>query len=171
MREHAEDTIWWTIKSAVEFNAHRRTIVLFHANTTNPFTWIDNTNAAWEPLTAILSKLNPRTIAINTHHDVAHASGMHVGEMEVLRERIGEEWVRKFMQIPEMMVVEFVGRRTDVGTGMGTEGLLEMYRKLEETTWAIVEEAFSEKVVVPGRTTTDVRFLLSVLIFPHILLS
>lgn len=29
-REHAEDTIWWSIKNVTDFAAHRRTVVLFH---------------------------------------------------------------------------------------------------------------------------------------------
>lgn len=171
MREHAEDTIWWTIRSATEFNAHRRTVVLFHqgnnantnstnsTNTTlqNPLTWIDNTDAVWEPLNAALAALNPRIIAINTHRYVAHAGGMHVGEMEVLVERLDEQWVERFVQVPEMMVVEFVGGRVDVGLGVEGGSVLEWYRKLEETTWAVVEEAFSGRVVRPGITTTDVR--------------
>ena len=164
MREHAEDTIWWTIKSATEFNAHRRTIVLFHTQTNsssnplpNPLTWIDNTNSAWAPLLSTLSSLDPRAVAVNTHHDIGHAGGMHVGEMEVLRERLGKKWVDKFLQVPEMMVVEFVGRRVDVGLVAEGGGVLEWYRKLEETTWAVVEEAFSERVVIPRETTTDVR--------------
>ena len=168
MRELSEDTIWWTIKSATEFNAHRRTIVLFHNGTTpftnldngnplpNPLTWIDNTNSAWEPLISTLATLNPRTIAVNTHRDFAHAGGMHVGEMEVLRERLGSNWTERFIQTPEMMVIEFIGRRVDVGLRVEGGSVLDWYRKLEETTWAVVEEAFSDKVVAAGRTTTDV---------------
>lgn len=30
---------------------------------------------------------------------------------------------------------------------------LPWYRRMQETAWAIIEEAFSEKVIVPGKTT------------------
>jgi hypothetical protein len=36
------------------------------------------------------------------------------------------------------------------------EGQLEWYKKLQETTWAMISEAFSEKVITPGETSTEV---------------
>ncbi len=33
---------------------------------------------------------------------------------------------------------------------------LDWYRKLQSTAWAMIEEGFSEKVIIPGETTTQV---------------
>ncbi len=74
---------------------------------------------------------------------------MHVGEMEVLKEELGEEWTGKFVNVP-MLAVEYVTARVP--------GQLEYYRMMQDMTWAMVEEAFSERAVKPGMTTTDVRF-------------
>ncbi|KAI5120926.1 hypothetical protein M0805_002906 [Coniferiporia weirii] len=151
-REHAEDTIWWSIKPATAFAAHRRTVVLFHTNASslagkpNPLTWIDNTGAVWPELRAILEQYAPRRIAVNVDRDIAFAGGMHVGEMEVLKEELGERWTSKFVNVP-MLAVEFVSRRVP--------GQIAYFRKMQETVWAMLEEAFSERVVVPGETTTE----------------
>lgn len=152
-REHAEDTIWWSIKSATEFAAHRRTVVLFHSNTSalagqpNPLSWIDNTGAVWPELRAIFEDYKPEKIAVNTDRNIAFAGGMHVGELDVLHEELGDAWTSRFVNVP-MLAVEYVSRRVP--------GQIEYYRKMQETTWALIEEAFSERVVVPGITTTEV---------------
>lgn len=152
-REHAEDTIWWSIKSATEFAAHRRTVVLFHTNTSalagqpNPLSWIDNTGAVWPALRGVLSSYNPQKIAVNTDRAHAFAGGMHVGELAVLREELGARWTSRFVDVP-MLAIEYVSRRVPVQ--------VEHYRRMQETAWALMEEAFSERVVVPGVTTTEV---------------
>ena len=51
-----------------------------------------------------------------------------------------------------MLGVEYVATRV--------EGQLEWYQKLQESAWAMVTEAFSEKVIVPGVTTSQVRAIL-----------
>lgn len=49
-----------------------------------------------------------------------------------------------------MVAVEYIG--TMVG------GRLEWYKKLQETAWAMITEAFSERVITAGETTTEVSF-------------
>ncbi|EJD00919.1 uncharacterized protein FOMMEDRAFT_88640 [Fomitiporia mediterranea MF3/22] len=151
-REHAEDTIWWSIKSATEFAAHRRTVVLFHTNTSslagqpNPLLWIDNTGDVWPELRNILKSYNPDRIMVNTNRDIAFAGGMHVGEMAVLEEELGQRWTGRFVNVP-MLAVEFVSRRLP--------GQIEYFAKMQETIWAMLEEAFSERAVVPDKTSTE----------------
>lgn len=156
-REHAEDTIWWSIKTATDFAAHRRTVVLFHANTSslmgrpNPMIWIDNTGDVWTELRETLSAYEPEKIVVNIDHDIAFAGGMHVGEMEVLKEELGEQWTKKLVNVP-MLAVEFVSLRVPEQ--------IHYYRKMQEIIWAMLEEAFSARTVVPGITTTNVKQLL-----------
>ncbi|KAL7282550.1 hypothetical protein ACG7TL_004021 [Trametes sanguinea] len=151
-REYAEDTIWWSIKNATEYAPHRRTVLLFHANTSslagrpNPLKWVDNTGAVWPELREILAQYNPRRIALNTDKDVAFGGGLHVGEYEVLAEELGENWMERTVNEP-MLGIEYVATRVP--------GQLKYYRDLQETTWAIVEEAFSEQVITPGTTSTE----------------
>ncbi|KAI0650544.1 hypothetical protein C8Q79DRAFT_998370 [Trametes meyenii] len=151
-REYAEDTVWWSVKDATEYAPHRRTVLLFHTNTStlteqpNPLRWVDNTGAVWPELRTILRAYDPRRIALNTDKDVAFGGGLHVGEYEVLARELGEDWIERTVNEP-MLGIELVAARVP--------GQLEYYRKLQETTWALIEEAFSERVITPGITTTE----------------
>lgn len=94
---------------------------------------------------AVLEKHDPKRIAIDTHPEIAFSSGMHAGELRAAKEALKEPWTDRFVDEP-MVAVEYIGTQI--------EARLPWYRKLQETAWAIIDEAFSEKVVEPGKTTT-----------------
>ncbi len=154
-REHAEDTIWWSIKNATAFDAHRRTVILFHsgqsttAGLPNPLVWVDNTGRVWPELRATLEKHNFSRIILNTDRNIAFAGGLHVGEYQTLMEELGEKWMKRVANEP-MLAIEYVATRVD--------DQLPYYQKMQETAWALLEEGFSEKIVQPGITTTEVCF-------------
>lgn len=81
--------------------------------------------------------------------DIAFASGLHVGEYENVVGEFGPYWAERLVSVP-MLAVEFVGTMPKGG------GRLRWYRKLMETAWAMIAEGFSEEVIVPGKTTTEV---------------
>ncbi|KDQ64369.1 hypothetical protein JAAARDRAFT_52322 [Jaapia argillacea MUCL 33604] len=149
-REHAEDPIWWSIKNATDFAAHRRTVVLFLANPlpqqTNPVVWVDNTGKVWGELLDILEASDPQKIVLNVDHNIAFSGGLHVGEFEVLQAELGSKWKERFVNQP-MIGIEYVATRV--------RSQLEYYRMLQETTWAMIAEAFSEAVIKPEITTTE----------------
>ncbi|KAL5316714.1 hypothetical protein ACEPPN_015764 [Leptodophora sp. 'Broadleaf-Isolate-01'] len=149
-REYAEDTAFWSLKSATQFSARRRTVNLYIANPTpgtpSAYTWIDNTPSVYTSIASILTAQNPSKIAINTHANIAFSSGLHVGELAEMKQNLGEKWTSRFVDRP-MVAVEFIGTMV--------EGRLEWYRKLQETAWAMIGEAFSERVIEPGVTTTE----------------
>ncbi|KAF8165472.1 hypothetical protein B0H34DRAFT_240721 [Crassisporium funariophilum] len=151
-REHAEDTIWKSMKNATDFDSHRRTVLLFHANQSslagapNPLKWVDNTGAVWPEMRATLAKYQPNRIVLNTDEDIAFAGGLGVGELAVLSRELGEEWMKKTVNIP-MLAVEYVASRVS--------GQLVYYQKMQEIVWAMLEEGFSHTVIEPGVTTTE----------------
>lgn len=153
-REHAEDVIWWSIKNATDFDAHRRTIILFHNKSNeqlpNPMKWVDNTGSAWLELINALETLGMQRIAINVDSDINFASGLHVGEMNALQANIFKVWDGQLMNVP-MLGVEYVATRVD--------GMLEYYHDLQEIVWAMLEEGFSHKAIEPGVTTTVVSMI------------
>lgn len=128
--------------------------MLFHTNTSslvgqpNPLKWVDNTGAVWSELLDILQTFNPERIAVNIDRNIAFGGGLHVGEWEVLQEQLGAKWVQRMVNEP-MLGIEFVAGRVS--------GQIEYYRLMQETTWALIEEAFSERVITPGVTSTEVR--------------
>ncbi|GAP86661.2 putative xaa-Pro aminopeptidase family enzyme [Rosellinia necatrix] len=147
-REYAEDTVFWALKEATQFSARRRTTHLFLAaprdGAREAYSWIDNTAAVWEDLRAIFAAQRPASIALNTHPEIAFASGLHAGELDTISAALGEEWADRFVLEP-MLPVEVVATMVP--------GRLPWYRRMQETAWAIIEEAFSAKVIVPGKTT------------------
>jgi hypothetical protein len=153
-REHAEDTVFWSLKRAEQFAARRRTLQLFVANPTpgtpSSYTWIDNTPAVWSELLSILLDQDPSKIAINVDHDIAFSSGLHVGEFDEITSQLGEKWTSRFVAVP-MIGVEFVATMV--------KDQLTWYRNLQSTSWAMISEAFSKKVIIPGVTTTEVMLL------------
>ncbi|KAI0839396.1 hypothetical protein F5Y06DRAFT_265346 [Hypoxylon sp. FL0890] len=148
-REYAEDTVFWALKEATQFSARRRTTHLFLADPTDgtpsSYSWVENTEALWEDLRKILAAQRPRSIALNTHPEIAFAGGLHAGELDAVIKGIGEEWKGKFVLEP-MLGVELVATMV--------KGRLPWYKKMMETAWAIIEEGFSEKVIVPGKSTS-----------------
>lgn len=148
-REYAEDTVFWALKEHTQFSARRRTTQLIFANATgdspSTYEWIDNTPLVWSELKDILAERQPRTIALNTHSELAFSSGLHAGELDAIESALGEEWADRFILEP-MIAVEVVATMVDSRLGW--------YRKLMETAWAIIEEAFSSKHIKPGETTT-----------------
>lgn len=109
---------------------------------------MDNTGAVWPELLRVLRDFNPHRIALNTDKFIAFGGGLHVGEYEALAEELGEGWMERTVNEP-MLAVEYVATRVPEQ--------LAYYRDLQEITWALIEEAFSEKVITPGITTTEVR--------------
>jgi hypothetical protein len=151
-KEYAEDTVFWSLKSAKQFSARRRTVNLFIANPTkgtpSSYTWIDNTPQVWVDILDVLEKQNPSKIAINADEGSAFSSGLHVGEFGVFKSELGVKWAERFV-VERMVAIEFVGTMVP--------GRLEWYEKLQHTAWAMISEGFSSNVIVPGETTTNVR--------------
>lgn len=149
-KEYAEDTAFWSLKSATQFSARRRTIQLFLANVTDgspsSYTWIDITPHVWSNVLAVLEKQNPASIAINIDPQIAFSGGLHVGELDNILLELGS-WSKRLVSVP-MLAVEFIGTMP--------KAQLSWYKKLQETTWAMISDGFSEKVITPGRTTTAV---------------
>lgn len=152
-REYAEDTVFWALKEATQFSARRRTTHLFLADPAggapSSYSWIENTDAVWEDLRRILAAQKPRSIALNTHPEIAFSGGLHAGELDAVVKGVGEEWKDRFVLEP-MLGVEVVATMV--------KGRLPWYHKMMETAWAIIEEGFSEKIIVPGKSTSWVSY-------------
>lgn len=86
---------------------------------------------------------------------------MHAGELYEIEKQLGEKWSKRFVK-ESMIGVEVVGTMPE-----GKEGdRLGWYRGLMETAWACIGETFSERVIRPGITSTEVSDpILSVCVF------
>ena len=142
------------MKSATQFSARRRTTSIFFANakddTASSYTWIDNTAELWKNLRSVLSINDPASIVINIDQDIAFSGGLHAGESMLIQEQLGMPWNDRLIVEP-MVAVEYVGTMP--------KAQLSWYRKLMETAWAMITEGFSQRVISPGETTTEVSSL------------
>lgn len=153
--EHGEDTVFWSLKSPLAFAARRRTVQLFIANPKHglkeSYTWIDNTPAVWFELNDVLEKQDPGMIVVNAGN-IAFSGGLRVGEMEQMNTWLPKKWTQMFVNVP-MIGLEIVATMPKDQLGW--------YKLMMETAWAMITDGFSERVVVPGETSTaDVEWWL-----------
>ena len=161
-REYNEDPVLLTLLPAPAMGARRRTILVF---TRQPDGTVERLTVArygqgdfyqscWDPseeeqydcLVRLIRERNPAKIGINFSEDFAFGDGLSHYEFGLLTEALGPElsnrlvsawrlclgWLER--RIPEEMVV---------------------YPGLVEIGHAIIAEAFSQRVIQPGITTTD----------------
>ncbi|TDZ67372.1 hypothetical protein CTRI78_v002912 [Colletotrichum trifolii] len=163
-REYAEETVFWSLKPATAFSARRRTTCLYLAeplasSARQPGCIVGWTTDVWDLLKQHLAAANPSTIAVNAHPEIAFASGLHAGEYQAMAAGLGGEWTSRMVVKPEI-AVEYIASQP--------AAKLPQYREIMETAWAMIARAFSEEVVVPGRTTTgDVEWWLREEIIAH----
>lgn len=150
-REYAEDTVFWSMKTFEQFSARRRTTSIFFANPKgdgpSSYTWIDNTAEVWTQMREVLTEHDPYSIAVNVDSQIAFSSGLHAGESMLLTQELGSPWKDRLVAVP-MIAVEYIATMP--------KSQLPWYRKMMETAWAMISEAFSESVITPGKTTTEV---------------
>ncbi|KAK4162380.1 hypothetical protein QBC43DRAFT_302142 [Cladorrhinum sp. PSN259] len=151
-KEYAEDTTFWSLKSSTEFSARRRTTILFLAhNLTHPvIKYVDNTPSLWPALNKILKEQQHslKRIAVNNHPEIAFASGLHAGEYDLVKTGLSDSVKTKLVTEP-MVAVEYVATMPSCHSRKG------WYKRLQETAWSVIHEAFSESVIEPGKTTTE----------------
>lgn len=86
---------------------------------------------------------DPRTIAINRSRTISMADGITASLLEYLEEAIGPDYAARLVS-SEPLVIDYVSHRTP--------GELEVSIEASWRTYNIIRRAFSNEVVVPGRT-------------------
>ncbi len=100
----------------------------------------------WQVLKDLIEQRNPQSIAINSSKVWAFADGLTAGESEGMREALGAKWVSR-LTTAEGLAIELIATRLPEEA--------EFYRELNALTWAIIDTAFSNRVIVPGVTRTS----------------
>jgi hypothetical protein len=119
------------------------------SNTSSHYSWIDNTPSVWDSVISVLEEQDPKRIAINVDKDVAFSAGLHAGELEEFDANLGI-WKERFVR-EKMVGVEVVAWMRG-----GGDEKSKWYKGLMSTAWACIGDAFSERVIKPGETTTGV---------------
>ena len=169
-REYNEDHVLKTMLPSTWLNARRRTIILFYRdkekNTLDKlavarYNFGDNIIPAWnkdkEPnqwkrLMQLIEERNPNAIGLNysTHFNIS--DGLDKTDFDEFMQHLPEKYNDKIVS-SEKLAIAWIETRT--------AREMVIYSQLVDITHAIIAEAFSEKVITPGITsTTDVEWWL-----------
>ena len=176
MREYNEDPVFTSLVSPTTFAARRRTIYVFFDRGTDGlervalggssqggvFTAVRSTkpvdanvagNSAelwgdeqWQVLKTTIEQRKPKVIGINVSRVFAFSDGLSAGELQGMSEALGPEWTKRFKHT-EMLPVDLIASRLP--------DEVEAFESMNALVWAIIDTAFSNKVITPGVTRTS----------------
>lgn len=167
-REYNEDPVLKTMLPSTWLNARRRTIILFYRdkekNTLDKlavarYNFGDNIISAWDKdkqpnqwkrLIELIEERNPKTIGLNfsTHFNIS--DGLDKTDYDEFMHYLPGKYNDKIVSA-EKLATAWIETRT--------AREMVIYTQLVEITHTIIAEAFSEKVITPGITsTTDIEW-------------
>ena len=175
MREYNEDPVFWSLVSPTTMFARRRTIYVFtdrgpergierlalgggsQGGLYQSYVARDTVDpsigrrpelvgqAQWDLLARIVRERDPKTIAVDISQTHAFSDGLSAGEWEQLSQALPEGYRSRVVRA-ERLALDYQSIRSP---GMGPA-----YKRMMEVVWTIIDTAFSNKVIVPGKTTT-----------------
>lgn len=163
-REYNEDPVLKTMLPATWLNARRRTILVFYRDSAKNtieklavarYNVGKNIESAWdkekEPnqwkrLMQIIMERNPKKIGLNFSKDHNIADGLDKTDYDEFMENLPKKYQKSIVSA-EQLAVRWIETRTSRE--------MVIYNQLVDITHDIIAEAFSEKVITPGVTTTS----------------
>jgi Xaa-Pro aminopeptidase len=100
----------------------------------------------WTVLRQALERRRPRRLAMNVSRTFAFADGLSAGELEGMREALGPALAARLVRV-DALPVELLATRLPAEDSV--------FRAMNRLTWEIIQEAFSNRVITPGVTTTE----------------
>ena len=176
MREYNEDPVFWSLVSPTTMFARRRTIYVFtdrgpqrgierlalgggsQGGVYEAYVARDTIDPSigrrpelvgqgqWDLLARLVSERDPTTIAVDISHTHAFSDGLSAGEWEQLSRALPPRYLARVVR-SERLPLDYQAIRAP--------GMLPVYRRMMEVVWAIIDTAFSNQVITPGKTTTD----------------
>jgi len=159
-REYNEDPVIMSLLPEPNLYARRRTILMFHRkpegverSAVYRYGFGDFYKGVWDPdkeeqyecLARLIREKDPEKIGINVSNTFAFGDGLTHGEYMLLVDALGDYSDR--LVSAETLCIRWLETRS--------KEELEAYPMLAELTHAIIQEAFSSKVITPGVTTVD----------------
>jgi len=161
-REYNDDPVFRSMAPLTTFSSRRRTILVFY----NPgggkpverytigrfdydriYTLVRTDNdAQWEGLRKLVEEKQPKVIGVNESEHWNHADGLTANEKRLLLAALGTTYASR-VKSAEMLAVGWLEYK------MPEE--LEAYRHVMKVAHMVIREAFSNKVITPGKTTNE----------------
>lgn len=167
-REYNEDPVLKNMLPATWLNARRRTIILFYRDSNRNtidklavarYNFGENIQSAWDKdkqpnqwlrLMELIEERNPKTIGLNYSEHFNIADGLDHTDFKEFMTYLPKKFQNKVVSAQPLATAWIETR---------TEREMALYSHLVNITHDIIAEAFSEKVITPGiTTTTDVEW-------------
>ena len=163
-REYNEDPVMKTMLPSTWLSARRRTMLVFFdrgiekgieklaiarydVGTLLKGEWDINIQPnQWQALAKVIENRNPKKIALNYSKDYGHADGLTFTEQKELLDVLTEQNKAKIISADRLAVAWLETR---------TQKEVAIYPLICRISHEIIDEAFSEKVIQPGITTTE----------------
>lgn len=163
-REYNEDPVLKTMLPSTWLNARRTTILVFSRDKAKDtlerlavarYNIGENITSAWDPesqpnqwqaLVEVIEERDPDKIGLNYSEHFAIADGLVKTDFEKFMEVLPQEYQNKIVSSEDLAIGWIESR---------TEKEMELYEDLVAITHSIIAEAFSEKVIIPGETTSE----------------
>ena len=162
-REYGEDRLFYTLVPQPTFAARRTTLLVFSKQPDGsverfsvsrypigqlyPTVWDGGSKEQqWQRLAEVIAERDPKRIGINTSENWALADGLSVGLHKQLLRYLPEKYQKRLVSA-EDLVVRWMETRS--------EKELQVYPQVVTLARGVIAEAFSNKVITPGATTTD----------------
>jgi hypothetical protein len=179
VREYNEDPVFWSLVSPTTMAARRRTIYVFfdrgatrgieriaiggtsqgglYTNVRDPAAAMGTAGATrrpaepygpeqWKLLTRVVEDLDPKAIAVDISTTHAFSDGLSAGEWEGLQGALGSKYLPRVVR-KERLALDYIATRLPE--------MLPRYRKMQELVHELIATAFSNRVITPGKTTTE----------------
>ncbi len=163
-REYNEDPVMRTMLPATWLNARRRTILVFNRDKENNmlerlavarYNIGDNIVSSWDPekqpdqwkaLVDIITERSPDRIGLNFSEHFNIADGIVQTDYEEFMNVLPLDYQSRIVSA-EKLAIGWIETRTSAE--------MELYKELVAITHEIIAEAFSNKVITPGETTSE----------------
>ena len=163
-REYNEDPVLKTMLPATWLSARRRTMLVivnpgagkapelyavarYDVGTAFKKAWdVEKQPDQWQALADLIRSKNPKRIGINQSASYGHADGMVATELDLLKQALGAEQSGKLVSA-EKLAVGWLETRLPAE--------IKQYKNLAAIGHQLIAQAFSNKVVTPGKTSTE----------------
>jgi Xaa-Pro aminopeptidase len=159
-REYNDDPVFRSMAPLTTYSSRRRTILVFNErggkvdrlsigrfDYDGLFTLVRTGNdEQWTGLRKLVEERDPRVIGIDTSDAWNHADGLTANEKEELLAALGPKYAAR-VKSAEMLAVGWLETKLPEET--------EAYRHVMTVAHRVIAEAFSNKVIKPGETTSE----------------
>lgn len=161
-REYNEDPVYLTLVPHPTFSARRLSVIIFYLNDKGALeklivakrrsdniyqsAWPENIKDQWEAVAKVIEERNPGKIGVNFSNEFAFGDGLTWSLKEMLMKNLNEG-LRSRVVSAEKIAVGWLETRI--------KEEMALYPEIAAIAHSIIAEAFSSKVITPGKTTKE----------------